>query len=220
MTVYVDDMRAKFGRLVLCHMIADNTEELLIIANKIGVSRRWLQKAGSPHEHFDVSLSKRHLAITEGAKEISWRDLGHIIRERRRVYSNCTKLENEGEHTMAKNKRIKTTLTKKQLVEQLVEAVNRTTNKLSNQEAKQLVVTTLDELGSIMRRSIMPGSIGTFNLPLLLKVSLKTRKAIKAGTMVRSPATGGLVPSKGRPKSKSVKIRALSSLKKAAAGEI
>ena len=79
MTVYVDDMRASFGRMVMCHMLADSTEELLAMADRIGVARRWLQKAGTPHEHFDIALSKRALAVRYGAEEINSSRLGRII---------------------------------------------------------------------------------------------------------------------------------------------
>ena len=82
MAVYVDDMRAPLGRMKMCHMIADSTEELLAMAERIGVARRWLQKAGTPHEHFDIALSKRELAIKAGAQEITRRQLGRILRER------------------------------------------------------------------------------------------------------------------------------------------
>lgn len=82
MTVYVDTMRAKFGRMVMCHMIADSTEELLAMADKIGVARKWLQKPGTHHEHFDIALSKRKLAVEFGAVEISMRDLVLKLRDR------------------------------------------------------------------------------------------------------------------------------------------
>jgi hypothetical protein len=74
MTVYVDDMRAPFGRMVMCHMTADSTEELLAMADRIGVQRRWLQHAGTPKEHFDISLGKRALAVRAGAVEVTWRE--------------------------------------------------------------------------------------------------------------------------------------------------
>lgn len=82
MTVYVDNARAAFGRMKMCHMMADTTSELLAMADKIGVQRKWLQKAGTVYEHFDIALSKRAAAVAFGAKEVSSRDLGMIIRQR------------------------------------------------------------------------------------------------------------------------------------------
>ena len=78
MSVYVDDMEAPYGRLVMCHMLADTTEELLAMADKIGVARRWLQRAGQPGEHFDVCKTKRALAVKAGAVEITWRQAGEM----------------------------------------------------------------------------------------------------------------------------------------------
>jgi hypothetical protein len=83
MTVYVDDMRAPYGRLVMCHMLADSTDELLAMADRIGVQRRWLQSVGSPQEHFDIALSKRALAVAAGAVEIEMHQTGEIIRHKR-----------------------------------------------------------------------------------------------------------------------------------------
>jgi hypothetical protein len=83
MSVYVDNMRASYGRMKMCHMIADSTEELLAMADRIGVARRWLQKAGTAQEHFDIALSKRALAVEAGAVEVTMMELGRIIRRRR-----------------------------------------------------------------------------------------------------------------------------------------
>lgn len=83
MTVYVDDMRAPFGRMIMCHMIADSRDELLAMADLIGVSRRWLQKAGTIYEHFDISRAKRNLAVRAGAVEITKRDLVKLCLARR-----------------------------------------------------------------------------------------------------------------------------------------
>lgn len=80
MTVYVDDMRAPLGRMVMCHMIADSTDELLAMADRIGVDRRWLQHAGTAREHFDISLSKRMLAVRHGASEITTREVVRLMR--------------------------------------------------------------------------------------------------------------------------------------------
>lgn len=75
MPVYVDDMRAPYGRMVMCHMVADTLAELHAMADRIGLARRWYQ--GPPttrRPHYDISLAKRTLAIRDGAQEIRWRD--------------------------------------------------------------------------------------------------------------------------------------------------
>jgi hypothetical protein len=62
-SVYVDDMRAGFGRMVMCHMVADTHRELVEMADKIGVQRKWIQKPGTRYEHFDVALAAKAKAI-------------------------------------------------------------------------------------------------------------------------------------------------------------
>lgn len=68
MTVYVDNMRAKYGRLIMCHMIADTESELRAMADQIGVAQKWHQG-----DHFDICLSKRERAVSLGAIEITLR---------------------------------------------------------------------------------------------------------------------------------------------------
>ena len=75
MAVYVDNMRAQFGRMVMCHLAADTRDELLAMVDRIGVSRKWIQAAGTWREHFDISLTKRALAVEAGAVELSQKDL-------------------------------------------------------------------------------------------------------------------------------------------------
>jgi len=88
MAVYVDDMYkyevGNFGRMKMSHMIADSKKELLDMAKTIGVQTKWIQYEGTPREHFDICLSKRVKAVKAGAKEISWRELGDMILERRK----------------------------------------------------------------------------------------------------------------------------------------
>lgn len=87
MTVYVDDMyrtpMGRYGQLKMSHMIADTTAELLAMADTIGVDRRWLQDAGTPEEHFDISLDRRRRAVAAGAVEITMRDMARIRMARR-----------------------------------------------------------------------------------------------------------------------------------------
>lgn len=80
MSVYVDDMRAAFGRMVMCHMIADTEDELHSMADDIGVLRKWYQG-----DHYDICLAKRKLAVSKGAIPVSRMELGRkVIAERRR----------------------------------------------------------------------------------------------------------------------------------------
>lgn len=83
MAVYVDDMRAKFGRMIMCHMVADSDAELHAMAGKIGVARRWHQKAGTEYSHYDICMSKRVEAIKCGALECDRRKVGELIQARR-----------------------------------------------------------------------------------------------------------------------------------------
>lgn len=76
MSVYVDDVRHRFGNMVMCHLWADSDEELLAMVDKIGVQRKWIQGHKSlsfgKHRnaswvHFDIAHSKKALAIAAGA---------------------------------------------------------------------------------------------------------------------------------------------------------
>jgi hypothetical protein len=79
-------MKAGFGRMVMCHMVADSTAELLAMVDQIGVQRKWIQKVGTYAEHFDICKSKRALAVAAGAIEIGWRDLALKFREKREMF--------------------------------------------------------------------------------------------------------------------------------------
>lgn len=80
--VYVDNMAAPFGRMFMCHMIADTQKELFEMVDKISVKRKWVQDYNTPREHFDICLSKKKLAIKLGAKEITMRELATITANR------------------------------------------------------------------------------------------------------------------------------------------
>lgn len=82
MAVYIDDYRAPFAEMVMCHMIADSHDELMGMADQIGVARKWIQKAGTAREHFDICLSKRKLAIQAGAIPIKPKQLVKMMMNR------------------------------------------------------------------------------------------------------------------------------------------
>ena len=88
MSVYVDDMEAGYGRMVMCHMWADTLDELFEMADAIGIQRKWLQRPRSAAlgndpryrpdprllrgmdaswVHFDIAKSKKAAALARGA---------------------------------------------------------------------------------------------------------------------------------------------------------
>ena len=82
MTVYVDDMNAPYGRMTMCHMVADSDEELHAMADKIGVARKWHQNPQTMrvrNSHYDICLAKKALAIEYGAVPITFRQLGRML---------------------------------------------------------------------------------------------------------------------------------------------
>lgn len=88
MTVYVDDMNATYGRMIMCHMFADTTEELMAMADQIGVRRKWLQHPGTVKEHYDICLSKKAKALKLGAVEISYpTGVARLIAQRKALNS-------------------------------------------------------------------------------------------------------------------------------------
>lgn len=84
MSVYVDRMRAPYGRMIMCHMIADTPDELHAMADQIGVARRWFQSSPpASFPHYDIAQTKREAAIKLGAIDVDARTLvGHMRRIR------------------------------------------------------------------------------------------------------------------------------------------
>jgi hypothetical protein len=81
MPVYVDQAENGFGRMKMCHMIADTLEELHAMAERIGMRREWFQPKSFPH--YDVAKGRRQQAISLGAIVCDRRTfVGHLRRIR------------------------------------------------------------------------------------------------------------------------------------------
>jgi len=83
MTVYIDKMNAPYGRMIMCHMLADTEEELYEMANKTGVNRKWVQYPGTYKMHFDICLAKKEKALSLGAVEISQGELRQLLKKKK-----------------------------------------------------------------------------------------------------------------------------------------
>lgn len=78
MSCYVDQAAFPFGRMIMCHLWADSLEELLVMVDRIGVERKWIQGHPTLSQprfrkaswvHFDIAKCKRAAAIEAGALE-------------------------------------------------------------------------------------------------------------------------------------------------------
>ncbi|MGE0236075.1 HU family DNA-binding protein [Methylocystis sp.] len=102
---------------------------------------------------------------------------------------------------------IKDTYTKSALINLIAE---------ENDIARKTAAGVYATLENVFLGSVHPRGIGEFTLPGLLKVTLRNVPAREAGTLVRNPSTGEMVPAAAKPASVRVKIRPLSKLKAAA----
>jgi hypothetical protein len=87
-TIYVDDMMFPWAPphapnvWLMSHMFADTTEELHAFAARLGMKRTWFQcPPKASWDHYDITKSKRELALKLGAVPIRYRDLPAKLRE-------------------------------------------------------------------------------------------------------------------------------------------
>lgn len=81
MAVYVDKGQIGYGRMKMCHMLADSVDELHAMAARIGIKRKWFQNHGTPH--YDICQAKKRLAIEAGAIECDRAKVVELIRKHR-----------------------------------------------------------------------------------------------------------------------------------------
>lgn len=68
MTVYVDDVRHPYGRMIMCHLWADTEAELHAFASRLGLQRCWFQEPPKASwKHYDISLGVKKEALAAGA---------------------------------------------------------------------------------------------------------------------------------------------------------
>lgn len=85
--VYVSEMQvslksARWRYSHHCYLVADAVRELHIFARGIGLKRSWFQDKRLPH--YDLTASKRRLAIRQGAVKIDNRELVQKMRGHRK----------------------------------------------------------------------------------------------------------------------------------------
>lgn len=71
-----------------CHMCstlsgAEGTAELIAFAARIGMRPGWIQRKGTPHEHFDLFGRRRERAVQAGATELDRHAMATVWREKR-----------------------------------------------------------------------------------------------------------------------------------------
>lgn len=74
---------ARVVRGVWSHLVADSTDELMHLADLIGLRPEWIQDPGTWGEHFDVTEPKRRAAIAVGAVELTVQQMGTWLNDKR-----------------------------------------------------------------------------------------------------------------------------------------
>lgn len=87
MSVYVDKLKTRYGRMIMSHMLADSVEELHAMADKIGLKRKWFQSERTPH--YDLCQAKKRLAIKHGAIEVDRKKVVELIKRYRTLQRSC-----------------------------------------------------------------------------------------------------------------------------------
>lgn len=82
MTVYVDDMNYKYGRMIMCHLLADSEDELAAFVKTLGIDLKYWQYKGTRRSHFDICLAKKKKAISLGAVEVTIREMAYMRKNR------------------------------------------------------------------------------------------------------------------------------------------
>ncbi|MDQ3675482.1 MAG: DUF4031 domain-containing protein [Actinomycetota bacterium] len=77
MAVYVDPAIWERWNRRWCHLLADDTDELHAFAATLGLKRaRFQSKPDRPWvDHYDIDEARRREAVTQGAIEITWREV-------------------------------------------------------------------------------------------------------------------------------------------------
>ena len=82
--LYVDNPKIEYGRMKMCHMLADSSIELRRACIALALDPAYIEHVGKANEHININMAKRKLAIEKlGAKEVSSRQLVRIVQGRR-----------------------------------------------------------------------------------------------------------------------------------------
>lgn len=90
--VYVDDHRVRWRGMIMSHLFADTDAELMEFARRLGLKPEYKH-----NEHFDVSETKRDLALELGAKPISYREMAMMVCKKRHPEVHKKYMENNNE---------------------------------------------------------------------------------------------------------------------------
>src|SRR5437764_5014498 len=77
---------------------------------------------------------------------------------------------------------------------------------------RKQVSAVFEALGGVIKRHLKKDR-DVFKVPGLFRLELRRRKATKGGEMKRNPFTGEMAPTKPKPASNNIKVRALKALK-------